>query len=72
MTPSEEPARAGLTNTGNSSRSCTRSTTADGLSSHSRGFTTTYGATGRPWPAKTSFMYALSIPTAEASTPAPT
>ena len=45
--------------------------TPSGSRSSSPGSTTRNGPTGRPWPASTSFIMCLSMPTADASTPAP-
>lgn len=73
--PIEDPARAGLTKTGqpwSAAKSTTALRAAAGSFSHSRGRITTYGPTGRPKEMKTRFMYSLSMPTAEASTPEPT
>ena len=46
--------------------------TAAGSASHSRRCTTTQSGTRRPRARKTTFISALSMPTAEASTPQPT
>ena len=55
FTPSEDPARAGLTNTGSRS-SLTRASTSSRCCAQSRCPMATYGPTGRPCAAKTSFM----------------
>src|SRR6185437_13829334 len=74
--PIDDPPRAGLTNTGQPSRSATSSNTRlrssdDGAAPQSLSRTTTYGPMGSPRAANRSFMYSLSMPAAEASTPAP-
>ncbi|CPU64722.1 Uncharacterised protein [Mycobacteroides abscessus] len=69
--PRLDPARAGLTKTGRPS-AATACVTVSGSRSNAPGLTTVYGAIGRPSPASTSFMKCLSMPTAEARTPAPT
>ena len=66
-----DPARAGLANDGKP-RSSTRVRTPIGSCSHSVRVTTMPGVTGRPAACSTTFMNALSIPTAEARTPEPT
>ena len=70
--PTEEPRFEGLTKQGKPSVSATRRATGAGSSRHSRRATTRYSTIGRPWAAKTAFIIALSMPTAEARTPAPT
>ncbi len=73
--PMDEPARAGLTKSGqpwSPARSMIFLRAADSSRSHSRGRITTYGPTLSPKEVNTRFMYSLSWPTAEASTPEPT
>lgn len=73
--PIDEPARAGFTNSGqpcSPAKSTIFLRAADSSRCHSRGLITTYGPTLRPKEVNTRFMYSLSWPTAEASTPAPT
>ena len=67
----EDPARAGLTKTGKPSWS-TRLRTVSGSLRHCRSVTAMYGPTRSPADSKTTFMKCLSMPTADASTPAPT
>ena len=69
--PRLDPARAGLTNTGRP-RAATVCVHASGSRSNAPGRITVYGETGSPSPASTSFMKCLSMPTADARTPAPT
>ncbi len=69
--PIEDPPRAGFTNSGKPS-SATRWVMPSGSRYHSRAVTVTDFITGSPAAASTTFMYALSMLTAEASTPAPT
>ena len=69
--PMLDPPRAGLANAGKP-RSSTRASTPAGSVSHSRRVTVVPGVTGSPAAARTTFMKALSMPTAEASTPEPT
>ena len=71
--PIEDPARAGLTNTGYPSSSTASRTAARPSSvAQSRGRTTSYGPTSNPAWASSRFMNSLSMETAEASTPEPT
>ena len=69
--PMLDPARAGLTNTGHD-RPCTASIAAALSRRHSLSVMTTYGPTGSPAAARTTFMTCLSIITADAVTPDPT
>ena len=69
--PMLDPARAGLTNTGQPS-AATRSIAAARSRRQSLSVTTTYGPTGSPAAASTTFITALSIIVAEAVTPDPT
>ena len=69
--PMLDPARAGLAKEGKP-RSSMRARQPTGSCSHSVRVTTMPGVTGRPADSSTTFMNALSIPTAEASTPEPT
>src|SRR5665811_668174 len=69
--PRLEPARAGFTKTGRP-RPATVSVQTVGLASHAPGRSTANRPMGRPCAANSSFMTCLSMPTAEASTPAPT
>ncbi len=73
--PIEEPPRAGFTKSGqpcSPAKSTIFLRAAEGSFSHSRGRMTSYGPTGSPKERNTRFMYSLSWPTAEASTPEPT
>ena len=70
--PTLDPRFAGLTNTGYPSCPVTRAITVAGADIHSSRSTTRYFACGNPRAANTSLATALSMPTAEASTPAPT
>ncbi len=67
----DDPARAGFTKTGQPSSSTSLSIRARSVR-QSRSPITTNGPTGSPAPRRTSFMYALSMPIALASTPEPT
>jgi hypothetical protein len=69
--PTEDPRVAGLTKTGRP-RPSTRSRTDSAVRSHTGSGTTSYGPTGRPAAENSTFCTALSMPTAEARTPAPT
>ena len=70
--PTLEPRFDGFTKHGNPVTSRTRRATWSGRSRHSRRRTTVYSTIGSPCAEKTAFIVALSMPTAEASTPAPT
>ena len=52
--------------------SATRVADAAGASRHSLRVTTRCSTMGSPWAGNTAFIVTLSMPTAEASTPAPT
>ena len=71
--PTLEPRLAGLTKQGYPSSSATRRRQAPGVG---RPLVVAQddrcGTTGSPWARNTAFIVALSIPTAEARTPAPT
>ena len=69
--PSDEPARAGFTNTGRPSAP-TRASASSRSRAQSRSVMTAYGACARPALANSAFMTPLSIAAAEASTPLPT
>jgi len=68
--PTEEPRFAGLTKQGKPRSLPTRRARASASSAPIR--VTSQRQTGMPASWKTDFMIALSMPTAEASTPAPT
>jgi len=70
--PTLEPRFDGFTKQGKPVTSATRRATRSGRSRHSCRSTTVYSTIGRPWAEKTAFIVALSMPTADASTPAPT
>ena len=69
--PMLDPARAGLTNTGQD-RPCTASIAAALSRSHSLSVITVYGPTGSPAEPSSTFITCLSIITADAVTPDPT
>ena len=69
--PMLDPARAGLTKTGQESP-CTASIAAALSRRQSLSVMTTYGPTGRPADDSSTFMMCLSIMTADAVTPDPT
>src|SRR5881296_2538238 len=70
--PTLEPRFDGFTKHGKPVTSRTRRATGSGRSRHSRRSTTVYSTIGSPCAENTAFIVALSMPTAEASTPAPT
>ena len=70
--PTLDPPRAGLTNTGQSSAVPTPRPRARVALPLARSVRRRAAPTGSPAEARTIFMYALSIPTAEARTPDPT
>lgn len=73
--PMDEPARAGFTNSGqpcSPAKSTIFLRAAASSCAHSRGRITRYGPTLSPKEVNTRFMYSLSWPTAEDSTPEPT
>ena len=69
--PTEDPSAAGFTNIGYPSR-CARACTPSRSRSHTGSSTTSKGTTARPASRNRTFCTALSIPTAEPRTPAPT
>ena len=71
VTPTDEPARAGLTNTGRPSPRARRSQSSRSRA-HDARVTDTHGATATPAPCSTVFVKCLSMPSADASTPLPT
>ena len=70
--PTLEPRFEGFTKQGKPMAAAMRRSTADGARRHSARRTTACSTMGRPCARKMVFIVTLSIPTAEASTPAPT
>ena len=70
--PTLDPRFAGFTKTGNRSSFVTRAAMPFASAFHSRRSTTRYGPTGSVWAMNSVFITALSMPTADPSTPAPT
>ena len=70
--PTLDPRFEGFTKHGKPMASATRARTRSGASRHSARMTTRCSTMGSPWAANTAFIVALSMATAEASTPAPT
>ena len=72
LMPTLEPRLQGFTKQGTPTASTTSRARAVRRARQSRRRTITCSTTGRPWARNTVFIVALSMPTAEASTPAPT
>ena len=71
--PTLDPRLAGLTNSGNASRASERVADAGAVAQPlARADHGVVDDCGRPRAAKTTFIIALSMPTADASTPQPT
>jgi len=71
LMPTLEPRLAGLTKHGKPISAPIPRAIGPGSRSQSWRRTTAYSTSGRPWARKRSFIATLSMPTAEASTPAP-